>query len=145
MTRLARWVGAAAVVLLVLNLLGQRPTELRRITSSARPAADVAVDAAAVTDVATGFLHAALSAQQGVDLTGWATPQLAAAFAHDPARGRARLVLRTLEVHLLVHGERAARIAAQATFVGAKRTVAVALVLELVLTPAGWRVDRIAS
>jgi len=144
-TRLTRWIGAAAAVLLVLNLLGQRPTELRRTTSPAHPAADVAVDAAAATDVATSFLRAALSAQQGVDWTGWATPRLAAVLAHDPARGRARLVLRTLEVDLLVHGERSARAAVQATFVGPERTVAVALVLELVLTPAGWRVDRIAS
>ncbi len=142
MKRAVRWFGGATVLLLVLNLMGQRPTALRRSSWLAPRKVDVA----AVTDITTGFLRAALTAPQGVDWTKWTTPQLAEALARYPPAVRPRPVLRTLDIRLLVRGERAVQVFARAeldrSFNGA---VALALVLELLLTPNGWRVERIVT
>ena len=140
MSRLLRIALIVAAVSLLLRLAGTESTE------SPSPSYPPAVDeraAAAIMEVADGFIRAGLTRSPSVDWTRWATSRLTAEFADFPLRDEATVHVRAVDVRVLRQDDRQASVGAEFSVLRDGSLVPVALVLHLVATPLGWRVDRV--
>lgn len=141
MTRLLRWTGGFAALLLTLSLVRRTAAPVRFVASTPSRYGE----AEPITEVATTFLHTALATPRDVDWSAWATPRLEAELVAPPAPRRPITPPSALSVVLLGVDGGSARVAGEARFVRSGRMTAVAFVLELIATPQGWRVDRVLS